>query len=59
MTEKNKEKFVFTCFLISSICFLFIAVMNFLDGNTTIGVTFILLGVSFLFLSTTHLKREN
>lgn len=57
MIKKNKEKFIFTCFLLSSICILFVALMNFLDGNTTIGITFLLLGLSFFLLSTTHLKK--
>ena len=57
MIKKNKLKFIFTCFLLSSICILFVALMNFLDGNTTIGITFLLLRLSFLLLSTTHLKK--
>lgn len=57
MIKKTKEKFIFTCFLLSAICFLFVALMNLLDGDTTIGITFLLLGLSFLLLSTTHLKK--
>lgn len=59
MIKKNKEKFIFTCFLLSSICILFVALMNFLDGNTTISITFLLLGLSFFLLSTTHLKSHS
>lgn len=46
-------------FLVIFNMFLFVALMNFLDGNTTIGITFLLLGLSFFLLSTTHLKSHS
>lgn len=58
MIKKNKLKFIFTCFLLSSICILFVALMNFLDGNTTIGITFLLLGLSFFFIINNSFKES-
>ena len=54
----EKEKIRFICFLLASICFLIVSIMNFMDKNTAPAVTFLLLGISFLLLSTTHLKND-
>jgi len=32
--------------------------MNFMDKNNAPAITFLLLGISFLLLSTTHLKND-
>ena len=53
-----KEKIRFICFLLASICFFIVSTMNFMDKNTAPAVTFLLLGISFLLLSTTHLKND-
>lgn len=54
----RKQKIRFTCFLLASICFFIDSIMNFMDKDTAPAITFLLLGVSFLILSTTHLKND-
>ena len=54
----KKEKIRFICFLLASICFFIVSVMNFIDKNTAPAIIFLLLGISFLLLSTTHLKND-
>lgn len=54
----EKEKIRFICFLAASICFFIVSVMDFMDKNTDSAITFLLLGISFLILSTTHLKKR-
>lgn len=54
----GKEKIRFICFLLASICFFIVSIMNFMDKNTAPAITFLLLGISFLLLSTTHLKND-
>ena len=54
----EKEKIRFICFLLASVCFFIVSIMNFMDKNTASAITFLLLGVSFLLLSTTHLKKD-
>lgn len=54
----GKEKIRFICFLLASICFFIVSIINFVDKNTAPAITFLLLGVSFLLLSTTHLKKD-
>lgn len=54
----GKEKIRFICFLLASICFFIVSVINFMDKNTSSAIIFLLLGISFLLLSTTHLKSD-
>ena len=58
MNNDKKEKVSFICFLIASICFYFVAVVNFMDDQTNTAVTYFCLGSAFLCLSTTHLNKN-
>ncbi len=58
MEIMGKEKIRFICFLLASICFFIVSIINFVDKNTAPAITFLLLGISFLLLSTTHLKKD-
>lgn len=53
----KKEKIGFIFFLLASICFLIVSVINFMDKDIATAIIFLLLGVSFLLLSTAHLKK--
>lgn len=53
----EKDKIRFICFLLASICFFIVAIINFFDKNTASAIIFLLLDISFLLLSTTHLKK--
>lgn len=44
--------------LFSSICFLFVGIMNLIDKKYSIGIIFELLGVSYIFLSMSHYKED-
>lgn len=55
--EKEKIRFIF--FLLVSICFFIVSIINFMDKNTATAITFLLLCISFLLLSITHLKMIN
>ena len=57
MNNDKKEKVSFIFFLIASICFYFVAVVNFMDDQTNTAVTYFCLGSAFLCLSTTHLNK--
>lgn len=59
MKKDKREKVCFRCFLAASICYYIIAIVNFVDKNTTAGVIFVCLGSSFLCLSTTHLNKND
>lgn len=54
--EKDKIRFIF--FLLASICFFIVSIMKFMDKNTASAIIFLLLGISFLLLSITHLKND-
>ena len=54
----EKDKIRFICFLFASICFFIVSIMKFMDKNTASAIIFLLLGISFLLLSTTHLKND-
>jgi hypothetical protein len=54
----GKEKIVFICFLLAALCFFAVAVMNYMDKDTAQAVTYLLLGITFLVLSTTHGKKD-
>lgn len=56
--KNNKEKITFICFLIASICFYIVSIMNFIDNNTSTAVIFLCLGSAFLCLSFTHLNKD-
>lgn len=56
--KMGKEKMRFICFLLASICFFIVSTMNFMDRDIASAITFLLLGISFLLLSTTHLKNN-
>lgn len=52
--KDNKEKINFICFLVASIVFYIVSIINFIDKNTSTAVVFLCLGSSFLCLSSTH-----
>lgn len=54
----EKDKIRFICFLFAAICFFIVSIMKFMDKNTATAIIFLLLGISFLLLSTTHLKND-
>ena len=57
--EKNKKKKIrCICFLLASICFFIVSIVNFMDKNTTPAIPYLLLGISFLVLSTTNLRKK-
>lgn len=56
--KNNKERINFICFIVASICFYVISIMNFIDNNTSTSVIFLCLGSSFLCLSFTHLNKD-
>ena len=56
--KNNKEKITFICFLVASIGFYIVSIMNFIDKNTSIAVVFLCLGSSFLCLSSTHRNKD-
>ena len=53
----EKKKIRFICFLLASICFFIVSIMDFIDKSTATAIIFLLLGLSFLLLSTSHLKK--
>lgn len=54
MNKENREKTGFIGFLIVSIGFFIVAILNFIDKNTGTATVFLCLGFSFLGLSSTH-----
>ena len=56
--KNNKEKINFILFLIASICFYIVAIINFIDNNISTAVTFFCVGSVFLCLSFTHLDKD-
>ena len=58
MEKDKKEKIRCICFLFASICVFIVSIVNFMDKNTTLAVTYLLLGISFLLLSTTNLRKN-
>lgn len=58
MKNDKKDKISFVCFLTASICYYIIAIMNFLNKNNSLAVTFFCLGSAFFCLSTTHLNKK-
>lgn len=56
--KNNNERITFICFIVASICFYVISIMNFIDNNTSTSVIFLCLGSSFLCLSSTHLNKD-
>ena len=55
--EKDKKEKI-RCFLFVSICNFIVSIVNFMDKNTTQAVTYLLLGISLLLLSTTNLRKN-
>jgi len=58
MEEDKKEKIRCICFLLASICFFIVSIVNFVDKNTTSAIPYLLLGISFLLLSTTSSRKN-
>ncbi len=56
--KDKKEKIDFICFLVASIIFYIVAIINFIDKNTSTGVVFLCLGSAFLCLSSTHRNND-
>ena len=59
MKKDKSERMCFICFLVASICFYIVALMNFIDKDISTAIIFLCLGSSFLCLSTTHLNRND
>lgn len=58
MEKDKKEKIRCICFLFVSICNFIVSIVNFMDKNTIRAVTYLLLGISLLLLSTTNLRKN-
>lgn len=58
MEKDKKEKIRCICFLLALICFFIVSIVNFMDKNTTPAIPYLLLGISFLLLSTTNLRKN-
>lgn len=59
--QKDKqEKIDFICFLVASIIFYIVSIINFIDKNTSTGVVFLCLclGSACLCLSSTHRNND-
>ncbi len=56
--KDNKEKINFICFLVASIGFYIVSIINFIDKSTSTAVVFLCLGSSFLCLSSTHRNKD-
>ena len=54
----KKEKIDFICFLVASIIFYIVSIINFIDKNTSTGVVFLCLGSAVLWLSSTHRNND-
>lgn len=54
----EKEKIRCVCFLFASICFFIVSIVNFMEKNTSTAIPYLLLGISFLLLSTTNLRKN-
>ena len=54
MIEWKKTKKTTKCFLVASIIFYVVSIMNFIDKDTNTGIVFLCLGSSFLCLSSAH-----
>ena len=59
MEKEKKQKIRCICFLLASICFFIVSIVNFMDKNTTTAIPYLLLGISFLLLSITNLRKIN
>lgn len=58
MERDKKEKIRCICFLLASISFFIVSIVNFMDKNTTPAIPYLLLGISFLLLSTANLRKN-
>lgn len=58
MEKEKKQKIRCICFLLASICFFIVSIVNFMDKNTTPAIPYLLLGISFFLLSTTNLRKN-
>lgn len=56
--ENKKEKIVFICFLVASICFYISAIINISSNDGSDWAVNLCLGSAFLCLSTTHLNKN-
>ena len=54
----EKDKIRCICFLLASICFFIVSIVNFMDKNIIPAIPYSLLGISFLLLSTTNLRKN-
>lgn len=58
MKKEKREKICAIGFLVASICYYIISIVNFIDKDTTTAVIFLCLGSSFLCISTTHFGKK-
>ena len=56
--KDKKEKIDFICFLVASIIYYIVSIINFIDKNTSTGVVFLCLGLASLCLSSTHRNND-
>ena len=56
--KDKKEKIDFICFLVASIIFYIVSIINFIDKNTSTGVVFLCLESACLCLSSTHRNND-
>lgn len=58
MTKDKSEKICFICFLIASIGYFIVSIMNFIEEKNSTAIIFLCLGAAFLALSFTHLGKD-
>ena len=56
--KDKKEKIDFICFLVASMIFYIVSIINFIDKNTSTGVVLLCLGSACLCLSSTHRNND-
>lgn len=59
MEKRNNKKVSYVCLITASICFYILAIIKFMDENTSTAVIFFCLGSAFLCISSTYYKGEN
>ncbi len=54
----KKEKISFICFLVASICYFIVGILNFIDKDNNTALIFLCLGLSNLCLAFTYLNKD-
>lgn len=55
----KKEKIIFICFIVASMCYYVISIVNYFNKNKTGAAIFLCLGSTFLCLSTIYQNRHD